>query len=601
MEGKADMLLKQEEAVLSAINIDETWRHVEHLSTLDKTSGTEGEAHAHRYVRQKLQEYGVPFKAYELDSLISHPKEAALRVISPEAFEVDCITHSFSASTPKGGMEAELVFVPVQPGSLYAGMKGLVDEYRKADVEGRVALIWGVASPAVMWAAQQAGALGQVHMSGEEVPHDMIVTTIWGTPTPESADRIPKIPAVSVKKSDGERLLHLLEKGEVRISLRARSDTRWMRIPVTVAEIKGAEEPEKFMLVHGHMDSWYLGTTDNCTGNAACLELARLMWKHRERLKRGVRVAWWSGHSTGRYSASTWYADNFFEDLDRNCYLSMNIDSPGVKGASEVGGGGLMGTLRFMAETMEDATGLEEVAVRSYTMRAGDQSFYGIGIPSVAVRAMIPEDSPLRGSWIGGSGGGWWWHSPHDALDKGDKENLHRDLRMEALTIMRSANCAILPFDFTSAADEYEEALRDLQSKADPNIFNLNPVLERIRHLKTISEILNKSIDALKELGDEDRKRRLNELLMKASRILTYTLYTYEGNYDQDPAYGIPLLPALQGVSDLAEMGSESSEARFLRTRMVRQMNRVNHQLDMALELVTEAVEEVKGRLGHQV
>ena len=586
------MLTKPEEEVLSDISIDETWGHVEYLSTLDKTSGTEGEKQAHEYVRGKLQEYGVPFKTYEFDSLISHPKEASLRVISPTTFEVECITHSFSASTPDDGFEADLVFVPVQPGSLFAGVKGLVDEYMKVGVEGRVTLIWGVASPAVMWAAQQAGALGQVHICGGDVPHDMIVTTIWGTPTPESADRIPQIPALSIKKSDGERLLQLLKKGEVRIRLYARADTRWRRIPITVAEIPGGEEPEKFMLVHGHMDSWYVGTTDNCTGNAACLELARLIWKHRNKLKRGVRIAWWSGHSTGRYSASTWYADNFFEDLDRNCYLSMNIDSPGVKDASQVGGGGLMGTLKFMAETMEDATGLEDVAVRSYAMRAGDQSFYGIGIPSVAVRANIPEDSPLRGAWIGGSGGGWWWHSPYDTLDKGDMENLLRDLRMEALTIMRSANSTILPFDFTSAAEEYEEALTEIQANITPDTFDLNSVMERIRDLKAQSETLNKGAAALKETGDKDRTRRLNQRLMKTSRILTSTLYTYEGKHDQDPAYAIPVLPAIQGMTELARMDPESSETRFLRTRMVRQVNKVNHQLDMALELIAEAIEE---------
>lgn len=281
------MLVKTEEEFLSDIDIDEAWGHVEYLSTLDKTSGTEGERKAHEYVRAKLREYGVPFDTYEFDSLISHPKEASLRVVSPPTFEVECITHSFSASTPEDGIEADLVFVPVTPGSLFAGVKGLVDEYMKAGVEGKVAVILGVASPAVMWAAQQAGALGQVHINGGDVLHEMIVTTIWGTPTQDSADRIPKIPAISIKKSDGDRLLHLLQKGEVRVRLCARSDTRWRRIPITVAEIEGREELERFMLVHGHMDSWYLGITDNCTGNAACLELARLLWKQRDRLRRG--------------------------------------------------------------------------------------------------------------------------------------------------------------------------------------------------------------------------------------------------------------------------------------------------------------------------
>ncbi len=587
-------MMKTEDEVLSDISVDEAWGHVEYLSALDKTSGTEGERKAHRYVRAKLQEYGVPFETYEFNSLISHPKEASLRVVSPSTFEMECITHSFSASTPEEGVEADLVFVPVPPGSLFAGISGLVDEYRKVGVEGRVALIWGVASPAVVWAAQQAGAAGQVHISGEDVLHEMIVTTVWGTPTPESVGRIPKIPAISIKRSDGDRLLQLLKKGRVRANLHARTDTRWRRIPITVAEIEGREEPDRFMLVHGHMDSWYVGTTDNCTGNAALLELARLLWRHRDKLKRGVRIAWWSGHSTGRYSASTWYADNFFEDLDRNCYLSMNIDSPGVKGATEVGGGGLMGTFDFMAEIIKDATGLEEFVLGSYFMRAGDQSFYGIGIPSVAVRARIPEGSPLRGAWIGGSGGGWWWHSAYDTLDKGDRENLLRDLRMEALTVLRSANCTILPFDFTLAAEEYKEALIELQTKAASGTFNLNPVLDRARELKARADALNEATAGLKETGDKERIRKFNLRLMKASRILTSTLYTYEGKYNQDPAYGMPRLPALQQVTELSGIDQESSEARFLRTKMVRQMNRVNDQLDTALELIAEAIHATK-------
>ncbi len=48
------MLSKEEKKFLSGIDIDETWSHVEYLSTLDKTSGTEGEMKAHEYIRDKL-------------------------------------------------------------------------------------------------------------------------------------------------------------------------------------------------------------------------------------------------------------------------------------------------------------------------------------------------------------------------------------------------------------------------------------------------------------------------------------------------------------------------------------------------------------------
>jgi Iap family predicted aminopeptidase len=460
------VLNRNEEKLLSDLDMDETWGHVEHLSTLDKTSATKGEREAHEYVRAKLDEYGVPYKTYEIDSLISHPKEASLKVTSPTQMEVECITHAFSKSTPEDGLEAELVFIPVSPSDLHTVLGDLVEEYKKSKVEGKATLMFGVASPAVIWAAQQAGAIAQVHICGRDVLHEMIVTTVWGTPTPESAERIPEITAVSVKRSDGERLVEMAKKGPIKIHLKARSDTRWRRIPFTVAEIEGKEEPEKYMLVHGHMDSWYLGTTDNCTGNAALLELARILEMNRGDLRRSVRIAWWSGHSTGRYSASTWYADNFFHDLDRNCFLSMNIDSPGVMGATELGAGGLMGTMDFVNQAARDATGVEGIEKQAYYMRAGDQSFYGIGVPSVAVRAYIPEGSPHRGQWIGGSGGAWWWHSPYDILDKGDRDLLLRDMRMEALAIHRAVNTGVLPFDFSEVAGMYEETVARIKERA---------------------------------------------------------------------------------------------------------------------------------------
>jgi hypothetical protein len=579
------MLSKDEKKFLSRIDIDETWSNVEYLSTLDKTSGTEGEMKAHQYIREKLEEYGVKYEAIEIDSLISHPEEASLRVVSPTNQEVECITHSFSKTTPEEGIETEIVHVPVSPSSLFTGLGDLVDQYKEYNVDGKITLMHGIASPAVVWAAQQAGAIAQIHICGGKVLHEMIVTTIWGTPTPESAERIPEITAISVKHSDGEMLVELAKEGPLRVHLEARTDTRWRRIPFTVAKIEGSERPEKFMLVHGHMDSWYLGTTDNCTGNSALLELARLLEENKGKLKRSVRIAWWSGHSTGRYSASTWYADNRFHDLDRNCFLSMNIDSPGVLGATELGGGGIMGTMEAIRIAAEDASGKQGIESRAYYMRAGDQSFYGIGIPSVAVRANIPEGSPHRGRWIGGSGGAWWWHSVFDTLDKGDKDNLLRDIRMEALAIRRSVNSKVLPFDFTQVAEMYKETVTEIQTRAASGAYNLGPILDKIRELKAKAETLN---EALVNLG-EKKAPVVNDLLVEVTRILTYTFYTDTGPFDQDPAYGIPPLSALQDASKLGGFDPGSNEAGFLRTRMVRETNRVYKSLDTATRLIEDA------------
>ena len=88
------------------------------------------------------------------------------------------------------------------------------------------------------------------------------------------------------------------------------------------------------MLVHGHYDSWDVGVGDNATGDATLIELARVLWQERRELKRSVKLAWWPGHSTGRYAGSTWFTDAFALDIDRNCVAQINCDSPGCRWAT---------------------------------------------------------------------------------------------------------------------------------------------------------------------------------------------------------------------------------------------------------------------------
>ncbi len=583
------MLSKEEKRFLSAIDTEEAWGHVEYLSTLDKTTGTEGERRAHAYVRERLDRYGVPFKAYEFDALISHPKEASLKVVSPSPLKVDCITHAFAASTPEQGIEGELIEIPASTADIHSDIERLTEEYREIGVEGKIAILWGVARPDTVWAAQQAGALAQVHICGGEALQEMIVTSVWGTPTPESAWRIPRISVLSVMKAAGENLLKLLQKGTVKVRVMAKVETRWRKSPLTVAEIAGREEPERFMLLHGHMDSWYTGATDNCTGNAALLELARLLANHRGELKRSVRIAWWSGHSTGRYSSSAWYADNHHEDLYRNCFLGQNVDSPGIKGATDLSGGGLMGTMEFIRRAQMDATGSEKAKPNPFYVRGADQSFYSIGIPSVAVRAYIPEGDPLRGRWIGGSGGGWWWHTAYDTLEKADRDNLRRDIGMVGLVVFRSVNSTILPFDFAQVAEQFRTTMKEIQTRTASGTFSLNSTLDKIMDLKAGSEALNAKIAGLKK-AEKAKVFELNGLLMETSRILTSTFYTYGRQHEHDPAWDFPRLPAFQDAARLARLDPESDDARFLRTKMLREMNRVNHQLDSAAAKIGAAI-----------
>jgi len=118
-------------------------------------------------------------------------------------------------------------------------------------------------------------------------------------------------------------------RGPAKVRLTTELKTGFMKVPLAIAEVQGLTEPDKFVLFNGHIDSWHRGASDNGTANACMLETARVLGKHRNGLHRGVRFAWWSGHSQGRYSGSTWYVDHHWIDLHRHAIVHLNVDSLG--------------------------------------------------------------------------------------------------------------------------------------------------------------------------------------------------------------------------------------------------------------------------------
>jgi len=330
-----------EKKILDEVNSDELFSHVKFLSDIVRTSGTPGEEQAIEYVMNKLEKYGVPTKLYEFESLLSYPISAEIEVINPDKKTVDCITHAFSAS---GEKSAELIYV----------REGTQKDYDSVDVKGKIVLCDNITA-GLEQMPEKHGAIASVHIRGEYVCND-IVTLIWGTPTTRWAHLMPTIPVVSVNKENGEALKELVKSQRVEIRVKAVTDTAWRNIKLPVAEIPGSSE-SNYCLIAGHIDSWHEGVTDNATGNATCLELARILMKHKNQLKRGVKIAWWPGHSTGRYSGSAWYADNFWEDLHENCIAYINIDSPGVKGGTIRQPSGMPESQNLSELTVEEIVG----------------------------------------------------------------------------------------------------------------------------------------------------------------------------------------------------------------------------------------------------
>ena len=202
------------------------------------------------------------------------------------------------------------------------------------DLRGKFVVSEGFGMPGKVAYFEARGALGMIAVNPGKNAHWGICTTVWGTPDLRDLPRKPKIAVVAVNNPDGLQLIEAAKRGES-ATLTADITEGWFKSPVPVVTIPGTEEPEAFVLLHGHYDSWDFGIGDNAVGDATMLEVARVLWKNRDRLKRSVRIAWWPGHSTGRYAGSTWFADHFAIDLYENCIAQINCDSPGCRWATE--------------------------------------------------------------------------------------------------------------------------------------------------------------------------------------------------------------------------------------------------------------------------
>ena len=106
--------------------------------------------------------------------------------------------------------------------------------------------------------------------------------------------------------------------------------------------------------------------------------------------------------------------------------------------------------------------------------RAGDQSFWGIGVPSIfgnmseqpATGEANASAAVFGGGNRRGAGTGWWWHTPFDTLDKMDEQILVRDTRIYLQVVWRLLTDAVLPFDYAEHAAYLADELRSLQGAA---------------------------------------------------------------------------------------------------------------------------------------
>jgi hypothetical protein len=567
-----------EAAARDAIRLDEPRTLLDRFVTLVRESGTADEEAAGRYLVDRLTALGVPVTLHTPELYLSIPVRAELSVAGSEGSRtLHARPPAMARATGDDAVSGEIVYVPSKYAGGTASLFDLPDAARGggADdlVRGRIVLTEGFSMPAAVGAFERRGAIGEIFIHPGRNVHEGICTSIWGAPTAESLGRKPTVPVVCINHADGEQLVADVQRGPVRAAMKTWLREGWMPCLLPVAEIRGQDDPDEFLLVHGHYDSWYEGIGDNATGDAALLELARVLWAIRDRLKRTVRIAWWPGHSTGRYAGSTWYADTFADEIDEHCVAQLDIDSPGCAGATAYEEVMWMAEADALCRTsIQDALGLPSERVRP--LRAGDYSFNQIGPTGLyMLLSNIPiEERKRRGYYaVGGCGGNIAWHTPDDLMPVADLEILRRDLCVYLTTIVRILNAPLHPFDYGAAIDEIEAAVARYHEAAGGAV-DFAPLLADLTALGAACAGWRVRAEASVASGQSER-RRLNAVLRRVARLLVPLNYAKGERFDHDPALKFGPVPRLEAAAGLAAAPADLRP--FIKVGLVRELNKV--------------------------
>ncbi|NLE17065.1 MAG: Zn-dependent exopeptidase M28 [Propioniciclava sp.] len=550
-----------------------------------RLSGEPDELASFEWVKARLEEYGFETELTHHRAYISLPGPAVLRVAGHDR-EVTGISHAFATSTPTGGLSGRLV------DARSADAAGAADAFA-----GKIVLVDGMASGVSVRTWEDRGTIAQVHVHDDHL-HETSVSPVWGNPTEQGLELMPRTPGLAIRRSDAAWLRELMSGGPIEVTIHTEVLTEWRPIPLLTAALPAAPA-EPYVLLSSHIDSWYYGAMDNGSANATTLEVARILAENAGELRRGLRVAFWSGHSHGRFAGSAWYADDRWLDLHEHCVAHVFVDSTGGKGATVV----------TEAPVMPQTKGLAAAAVKAVTGeefdgkrigRFADQSFYAIGLNSVFGTLSEQEASGASDTISFKTGGkragglGWWWHTPDDTVDKVDEAFLVRDTKIYLAALHRLLTAPRLPFDYRPAI---EEVAATLGSRAKASARHLDTT-GLLRDAADAHEAIHRFHEALDRAGRE-ADEVANRALLRLSRHLVPLAFHESGRFERDLAEPLVPVPSLRDLERLAGLPEDDAVAHAMATRLHRTINRVRFGLRNATRVAREAQQELTAVSAH--
>ena len=164
----------------------------------------------------------------------------------------------------------------------------------------------------------------------------------------EQAVSLPKIMGVPLSWGDAEPLLehmdgplapadwqggikklkYRLGGAKVVAHLKVDMDQSIQPYYVTEARIRGAEQPDEWVILGNHRDAWAFGGVDPSSGTASMLELTRglgALLKQGVRPKRSIIVCSWDGEEYALTGSTEW-GEQYADEIKQKAVAYLNVD-----------------------------------------------------------------------------------------------------------------------------------------------------------------------------------------------------------------------------------------------------------------------------------
>ncbi len=222
-----------------------------------------------------------------------------------------------------------------------------------------------------------------------------------------------KIPTIDIALEDYGLLYRLAESGSAPvISVRADSKETGI-VPTfnTVAEIKGTEKPNEYVILSAHFDSWDGGTgaTDNGTGTITMMETIRILKKIYPHTKRTILVCDWGSEEEGLNGSRAFVEDH--PEIVKNIQAVFNQDN-GTGRVVNIAGQGFLNSYDYIGRWLSAVP--DSIRNQIATSFPGQPGGGGSDFASF-IAAGAPAFSLSSNSWLYGI---YTWHTNRDTYDK---------------------------------------------------------------------------------------------------------------------------------------------------------------------------------------